>query len=501
MKIAGKVIDHYDALLLIIVALWFVVGLYNLDVKSFSTDEAYSLYLSKLPIGDMLRTTASDVHPPLYYLLLHGWVNLSGDSDFSVRFLSVVFGAGALVMTYFLGCALFDKGVGAISALLFSVSAFELQVSQNARMYSLMALLVCASMYFFIRYIRQRGLTASIGYVLTTTLLLYTHVYALFFVLAQNVFLITIVLIESREIRPRFVSWFAMQGLVLLLFAPWVYALSHQVLRVEQGAVTGAVAPTLINFIFTFYSFAGASRILTAIFAVLVCLAILVYKGHDVTTFFRDITSISSFKRTIGFKNVNEAYFLLLWLFIPVIAPFGISLVSVSIFFFRYASAAAIALFILVAAGIKGIGHTGTKIGVLCIVILLSLASIQASIVSPDPQPFKLVTHDLDASAKSGDLILVFPGSLLPLGIAHYNTRTDINMSEVGQANLRQVSQDDIQKLILDVNSHDRVYFVQLVVPAFEIENYTLVKNTLLTLYNVSYYQRYGIFEVYLLTR
>ena len=500
MKIAGKVIDHYDALLLIIVALWFVVGFYNLDVKSFSQDEIYSLYLSKMPIADMLRATASDVHPPLYYVLLHGWVNLSGDSDFALRSLSVVFGAGAIVMTYFLGCALFDKGVGAISAFFFSVSAFELQMSQNARMYSLMALLVCTSMYFFIRWFRQRDLTTSIGYVLATTLLLYTHVYALFFVLAQNVFFVTIVLIESREIRRRFVSWFAMQGLVLLLFMPWVFTLIHQTLIVEQGTITGAVAPTLLNFLFTFYSFAGGSYILSAIFAVLACLAILVYKGHDVTTFFRDITSISSFKKAIGFRNVNEVYFLLLWLFIPVIAPFGISLVSVSIFFFRYASAAAIALFILAAAGIMGIRHTGTKIGVICIVILLSLASVQASIISPDPQPFKLVAHDLDASAKSGDLILVFPSSLLPFGIAHYSTRTDVNMSGVDQAKLRQVSQDDIQKLILDVNGHDRLYFVQLVEDS-NIDNYTLVKNTLLTLYNVSSYQRYGIFEVYLLTR
>jgi len=53
MKIAGKVIDRFDALLLIIVALWFAVGFYNLDVKSLSYAEGYSIYLSKMPIADM----------------------------------------------------------------------------------------------------------------------------------------------------------------------------------------------------------------------------------------------------------------------------------------------------------------------------------------------------------------------------------------------------------------------------------------------------------------
>jgi mannosyltransferase len=501
MKIAGKVIDRFDALLLIIVALWFAVGFYNLDFKSLSYAEGYSIYLSKMPIADMVRATASDIHPPLYYLLLHGWVNLFGDSVFSARSLSVVFAAGAVVMTYFVGRALFDKGVGVLSALLFSVSVFELQLSQEARMYSLMVLLACTSMYFFIRFVRQRDLTASIGYVLATTLLLYTHVFALFFVLAQNVFLITLVLRGSRDRRPLCLSWFALQGVVLLLFAPWVFTLIQQALLVEHGHITEAVAPTLRNFIGAFYQFAGSSLMLLLVFTLLTAVAALVYKGRDATTFFRDITSFSSLKRTIGLKNVGEVSLLLLWLFIPIVVPFAISLVSASIFSARYACAAAVAWFILVAVGVQRIRQKATKIGVICVIVILSLASVQAYVVSPDPVPYKLLAHDLDTMAKSGDLVLVFPQEELTFGIAHYNTRTDINMSGV-QAGERGVSQDDIQKLILDVNGHDRLWFVQCnSAYTKQIENFTLVKETLLALYNVSYYKQYGVYEVYLLTR
>jgi uncharacterized membrane protein len=499
MKIAGKVIDRYDAFLLLIVALWLAVGFYNLDVKSLSYDEGFAIYLAQMPIADMVRATASDIHPPLYYLLLHGWMNFFGDSVFAVRSLSVIFAAGAVVVTYFVGRTLFDKRVGVLSALLFSVSVFELQLSQEARMYSLMVLLACTSMYFFIRFIRQRDLAASIGYVLATTLLLYTHVFALFLVLAQNVFVITLVLMESRE-RRQYVSWFAMQGVLLLLFAPWVWILIQQVLSVELGHITEAVAPTLRNFIAAFSQFAG-SRILLFVFALLTAVAALVYKGRDATTFFRDITSISSLKRTIGFKNAGEVSFLLLWLFVPVVVPFAISLVSASIFSAQYACAAAAAWFILVAAGIQRIRQKATKIGVICVVVVLSLASVQAFVVGPDPVPYKLIAHDLDTTAKSGDLVLVFPEDELTFGIAHYNTRTDINMTGV-QAGDYAVSQNDIQKLILDVNGHDRLWFVQCNSDyTKQIKNFTLVKETLLTLYNVSYYNQYGVYEVYLLTR
>jgi mannosyltransferase len=449
---------------------------------------------------------------PLYYLLLHGWVYLVGDSVFAVRSLSIVFAGGAVVMTYFIGRTLFDKRVGALSALLFAVSSFELQVSQEARMYSLMVLLACTSMYFVIRFIRQRDLVASIGYVLATTLLVYTHVYAFFLVLAQNIFVITLVAMESRERRSRCVSWVAMQGAVLVLFAPWAFILTDQALSVEHGHITEAVDPTLQHFIGAFYQFAGSSLILLLVFAALTAVAVFAYKGRNATTFVGGITSISSLKGAIGIKNVREVSLLLLWLFIPLVVPFAISLVSPSIFSARYACAAAVAWFVLVAAGVQRIRQHAMKIGVICVVVVLSLASVHALVVSPDPVPYKMIAQDLDTTARSGDLVLVFPQDELTFGIAHYNTRTDITMSGVQAGGVSQddiqkptlggVSQDDIQKLILDVNGHDRLWFIQCnSVYTQQIKNFTLVKETLLTRYNVSYYKSYGVYEVYLLTR
>ena len=36
--------------------------------------------------------TARDIHPPLYYWLLHLWIRLTGSSEFAIRSLSVFAG-------------------------------------------------------------------------------------------------------------------------------------------------------------------------------------------------------------------------------------------------------------------------------------------------------------------------------------------------------------------------------------------------------------------------
>ncbi len=83
-------------------------------------------------------------------------------------------------------------------------------------MYTLMVLLALVSMYFFLRLLRrgflQRAtLPLAIGYVLSTTLLLYAHVYGVFVVLAQNVYLVSLLLLPSHRTF-RVWHWLSLQA-------------------------------------------------------------------------------------------------------------------------------------------------------------------------------------------------------------------------------------------------------------------------------------------------
>ncbi|HYD10889.1 MAG TPA: hypothetical protein VEA78_12380, partial [Acidimicrobiales bacterium] len=48
-------------------------------------DEALSVHIAELPLGDMIDALRRDGHPPLYYLLLHGWTSVFGTGDEAVR--------------------------------------------------------------------------------------------------------------------------------------------------------------------------------------------------------------------------------------------------------------------------------------------------------------------------------------------------------------------------------------------------------------------------------
>jgi len=66
------------------VAAWFVPR------SSLWLDEALSVNLAQLAPSELLEALGRDGHPPAYYLLLHAWMLVAGDSDLAVRALSGV---------------------------------------------------------------------------------------------------------------------------------------------------------------------------------------------------------------------------------------------------------------------------------------------------------------------------------------------------------------------------------------------------------------------------
>src|SRR5512139_459294 len=72
--------------------------------KGMWLDETFSVWLANHSVVDMLQWTARiDQHPPLYYLLLHYWITLNGDSPYYVRLLSALFGAATIPIIYLIG--------------------------------------------------------------------------------------------------------------------------------------------------------------------------------------------------------------------------------------------------------------------------------------------------------------------------------------------------------------------------------------------------------------
>jgi 4-amino-4-deoxy-L-arabinose transferase-like glycosyltransferase len=86
--------------LLVISLVAFLLRTFRLEHQSLWYDEAFSVYLARMNLGDITTRTAADIQPPLYYYLLHFWVALAGDTEFAVRFLSLIFGVLTVPLLY-----------------------------------------------------------------------------------------------------------------------------------------------------------------------------------------------------------------------------------------------------------------------------------------------------------------------------------------------------------------------------------------------------------------
>ena len=116
-----------------------------LAVRSQGTywfDEAFSVHFSSMPLGDAVSYLIRDVHPTLYYLLLHFWIAAFGDGEAIVRTLSAVTGTLAIVATAALAKRAFGKTAGGVAAFLVALSPLLIFQSAEARMYPLLILLV-----------------------------------------------------------------------------------------------------------------------------------------------------------------------------------------------------------------------------------------------------------------------------------------------------------------------------------------------------------------------
>ncbi|MDY7039294.1 MAG: glycosyltransferase family 39 protein, partial [Chloroflexota bacterium] len=209
------------ALLVVILLLAFGLRVHRLDAQSVWWDEGLAAWAARQDLASSATWCASDVHPPLYFWMLHFWRLGSGDSEFGLRFLSVGCGVLAVAVLYRLGRALADRPTGVLAALLLATSRFALWWSQEMRMYILAALLATLSLWGLISVWRRGQVRDWALYVLSTIAALYTLYLCASVLVIEN--LLILLFLRRRQDRRRFLGrWGISQGAILLAFLPWL---------------------------------------------------------------------------------------------------------------------------------------------------------------------------------------------------------------------------------------------------------------------------------------
>lgn len=214
-------------LVLFVIALGFGLRLFHLDGQSFWYDEAFSAGVARATTAQILSNEFTDIHPPLYQLILHHWL-VFGGSDFAIRFLSTTLGVAAIATIYSLGRALFDDTVGLVAAAIAAVSPYQVFYSQEARMYTLLLLLSSMILLSHARILQTNSRRWWFAYTASAVLGLYAH-YLTALLLASLHLHFAVHRITRRKPWRRLAT---SDGLVVLAFAPQLLIFVTQAQRV-----------------------------------------------------------------------------------------------------------------------------------------------------------------------------------------------------------------------------------------------------------------------------
>jgi hypothetical protein len=187
-------------------------------------DEGIAVGIASHDLTDIPGILAQDGNPPLYYLLLHGWMVVFGAGEAATRALSLVFALAAVPVSFWAGSAVFDRRVGALAAAGAAGSPFLTYYAQETRMYSLVVLLsILASASFALAFVRgRREHVAWLG--LWLGLLLYTHTWGLFLTAAMAI--AWLVLWRRGEVTAP--DGVKLAVVLAVLYAPWLPSVLFQ---------------------------------------------------------------------------------------------------------------------------------------------------------------------------------------------------------------------------------------------------------------------------------
>jgi hypothetical protein len=153
-------------------------------------DEVLSVNIARLPVGQIPRALAHDGAPPLYYVLLHGWMDLFGRSDFAVRALSGLVSVATLPLFWLAGRRLGGRAVAWVVFFLAVSSPFAIEYATSARMYSLMIMWSVLGYLAVSRALEAPTTRRLAAVAAVTAAMLYTHYWALYLVLVVAAWLV-----------------------------------------------------------------------------------------------------------------------------------------------------------------------------------------------------------------------------------------------------------------------------------------------------------------------
>jgi len=214
----------------------------QIAVAPFWYDEGISTLFSRLPLLDMIKATAGDVHPPGYYLIT--WcIDKVGlpTNELTMRLPSVLMSLISIYLVWKLAQSFeLTKGARIAAVAWVAFSPLQLHYAQEARMYALLQLEVLS---LLILLLDRRWLWFGV----MATAMMYTHNYAVFYLPTLGL----IAMLRDWGRWKRTLYWLPAFIVPVMLWLPWMITLLGQMQTVAGGY--WIQAPTVGSVLFILY--------------------------------------------------------------------------------------------------------------------------------------------------------------------------------------------------------------------------------------------------------
>jgi 4-amino-4-deoxy-L-arabinose transferase-like glycosyltransferase len=378
----------------------FALRTYRLSFQSLWRDEVDALIFATRALPELLATFRKPgENGPLFFLVLRPWLAAAGESEFALRFPSVLAGTLAVPISYALVRRLAGQGPALLTAVLMATAPYLVWYGQEARMYAALTALVPLTLWLTLEAGRHGGWRWVLLYIVTS-LCFYTHVLAVLVVPLQALWL----LILLPQYRPG--------ASVLRRWVPAVLYFAALVLPYLPLAWWQAklwLSPTFR----TGHPFVPLPDILTVL-AVAFSRGILpvAVPATLLPSLLALLAGVGLWASGRGSSGVNLGHWptvvlLVAWLLLPPLAVYGISL-GMPIFADRYLIWAMPAWLGLVAMGVVALTRAWRPLGyaTLGAIIALNLTAAWAQVHRPVKADFRSAASFVLAYRQPGDLLI-----------------------------------------------------------------------------------------------
>jgi mannosyltransferase len=386
--------------------LWAAVGVVAVGVvlrftalSNLWLDEALSVNIARLPLGDIPASLRHDGSPPLYYLLLHVWTAVFGTETFAVRALSGVFAVAALPLIWVAGRRVGGRRTAHAALVLLAASPFAVRYATEARMYSMMMVLGLAGWLLFDDLLKRFSWARASGLALVTGAALLTHYWSVY-VLAVGA---GAALWRARRGpgRPEAVRVLGALAAGCLLFLPWLPTFVYQL----RHTGTPWAGPAGVRVLFdTVFQFTGG----------------LWDPGFVLGLLAWGLIALALFGRAIDGRRVEldlrtrpEGRGLALAAFGSLAVGIAAGAAAQSAFAVRYTSVLFPFVVLLIALGTRVLADPRVFRGVLAVAVVLGAIAIAPGVFGERTTAPK-VARILNASARPGDVVAYCPDQLGP---------------------------------------------------------------------------------------